>query len=113
MFQFTNCSVNGAAPVACGATVNGLGNAPGDVDFRVSVLDAFLGNAATVTGSALTVTLSNSAPGNYSISANPTIAVGASESSVVTVTHLNNASNSTVVATTNAGFTQDSVTISK
>ena len=110
VFKFTNCSVNGVAQ-SCTAAIN-VGNNPGHFDGHISVFDTWL-NTATVTGSSLTVTLSNSNPGAYSVSTNPTIAVGASESGLVTVTHLVNANNSTIVATTNAGFTQASVTVAK
>jgi hypothetical protein len=112
VFQFSNCSVNGGtATDPCPASVI-VGSSPGHVDAHVRVLDNF-GNTATVTGSPLVVTLSNSGSANYSITANPTIAIGASESGIFTVTHLNTSNNSTTVATTNAGFTQDSLLVSK
>ena len=110
-FTFTNCSANGGAAVnPCGASVS-VGKSPGYATLHVSVLDAW-GNTATVTGSALTVTFSNTPSGKFTLTGTATIAVGASESSAVTATNQGN-NNTAVIATTNAGFTQDSITVQK
>ena len=109
-FVFTNCSANGGAVTnPCGASIS-VGNA-GFANLHISVLDAW-GNTATITGSALTVTLNNSAPAKFSLTGVATIAVGSSESSVVKATNLGN-NNTAVISTTNAGFTQASITVQK
>lgn len=110
-FTFTNCSANGGAVTdPCAASIS-TGKSPGYATLHVSVLDAW-GNTATVTGSTLTVTFSNTPAGKFTLTGTATIAVGASESSAVTATNQGN-NNSAVIQTTNAGFTQAQITVQR
>ena len=110
-FEFTNCSVNGGTATSpCGGSVNVGSNSGGNVVGNVTVLDTW-GNTATV-ASSLTVTLSNSNTSRFSSSTSVTITAGQSQSGNFTVTHnRTNGSDTATLATTNSGFTEDSLSI--
>ncbi len=110
-FQFTHCSANGGAVTnPCAASIS-VGKSPGYATLHISVTDTW-GNLATVTGSPITVTFSNTPAGKFTLTGTATIAVGASESSAVTATNQGN-NNSAVIATTNAGFPAVSITVQR
>jgi hypothetical protein len=109
-FRFTNCSANGGPAVnPCPATVN-VGGRNNYVDLHVTVLDAWQ-NVATVSGGNLVVAL-NITGNKFSGPASVTITNGTSESGAARIIHTGNGNNdSTTVSTTNAGFTQATITV--
>ena len=110
---FINCSKPSAANTTCAGSPFSIGNG-GTLQANIGVTDTY-GNAATA-ASAISITLTSSSTGDYTVAPSPvTIAVGSGQSNQLTVTPAkNNASLTTITAhATSGGFADVTIQVQK